>query len=68
MRSVDLSLFTPRSKTYPGILPMLHLDHVYFDDRLRLENFIIHRTRKALMASDHLPLVADFYLPEETEG
>ena len=23
----------------------------------------MHRTRKALMASDHLPLVADFALP-----
>ena len=68
MQSVDLSLFTPRSKTYPGILPVLHLDHMYYDQKMELENFIIHRTRRAVMASDHLPLVADFYLPEETEG
>jgi len=33
---------------------------MYFDRRLALEEFLLHRSRMALMASDHLPLVAHF--------
>jgi endonuclease/exonuclease/phosphatase family metal-dependent hydrolase len=58
--SVDLRLFSRLRRTYPGVLPVLHLDHFYFDNRLKLEGFKVHRSRKALVASDHLPLVADF--------
>lgn len=49
-----------RTRSYPGILPILHLDHIYYDEQLRLLDFRLHRTRLALVASDHLPLVADF--------
>jgi len=47
-------------RSYPGFLPFLHLDHIYYDDALCLEKLTVHRTRKALVASDHLPLVGDF--------
>jgi len=30
---------------------------------MRLQDVAIHRTRMALVASDHLPLVAEFSLP-----
>jgi endonuclease/exonuclease/phosphatase family metal-dependent hydrolase len=56
-----------RTKTYPGFLPLLHLDHIYFDPALQLERFTLHRSRTALVASDHVPLVADFLLAEEEE-
>ena len=49
-----------RRKTYPGLLPFLHLDHFYFDSQLKLEQLKLVRTREALIASDHLPLVAEF--------
>ena len=49
-------------RSYPGFLPLLHLDHIYYDETLCLEKFTLHRTRKALVASDHLPLVGDFLL------
>jgi endonuclease/exonuclease/phosphatase family metal-dependent hydrolase len=49
-----------RARTYPGLLPLLNLDHIYHDPVLCLEHFDWHRTRKTLVASDHLPLVADF--------
>jgi endonuclease/exonuclease/phosphatase family metal-dependent hydrolase len=52
-------LFRSR-KTYPGILPFLHLDHFYYDQRMSLLNVHVSRTRKALIASDHLPIVAEF--------
>jgi len=46
--------------TYPGVFPVLHLDHFYYDRHLRLAAFRVHRSRTALLASDHLPLVATF--------
>ena len=60
LESPDLRRHLPRSRTYPGVLPFLHLDHMYFDRSLKLEQLILHRSRTALVASDHLPLVADF--------
>jgi endonuclease/exonuclease/phosphatase family metal-dependent hydrolase len=58
--SVDLRLFTGRRRSYPGLLPLVHLDHFYFDRRLRLQKFSLVRTRVSLVASDHLPMVAEF--------
>jgi endonuclease/exonuclease/phosphatase family metal-dependent hydrolase len=48
------------ARTYPGVLPFLHLDHIYFDESLELLEARLHRSRTALIASDHLPIVADF--------
>jgi endonuclease/exonuclease/phosphatase family metal-dependent hydrolase len=62
LESADLEGFTRRRRTYPGVLPLMHLDHVYHDRSVHLENFTIHRSRTALVASDHLPLVADFVI------
>lgn len=47
-------------RTYPGILPFLHLDHFYYDASLTLVKLRLHRRREALIASDHLPLIAEF--------
>jgi endonuclease/exonuclease/phosphatase family metal-dependent hydrolase len=63
LKSVDVKNYLQRAKTFPGFLPILHLDHIYFEDRLELKGLTVHRSRKALVASDHLPLVADFKLP-----
>lgn len=49
-----------RARTYPSVLPLMHLDHVYYDPIIELTNVTVHRTRLALIASDHLPVVADF--------
>lgn len=51
-----------RARTYPGVFPILHLDHVYYNSPLKLERIFVHRSRLALAASDHLPIVADFTL------
>lgn len=48
------------SRTYPGVFPIMHLDHFYYDRQLVLKSFRLHRSRRALLASDHLPLVAEF--------
>jgi endonuclease/exonuclease/phosphatase family metal-dependent hydrolase len=60
MQSADMRAHLMRSRTYPGVLPFLHLDHIYYDPVLRLDKLSICRTRKALVASDHLPLVGEF--------
>jgi endonuclease/exonuclease/phosphatase family metal-dependent hydrolase len=41
------------------VLPFLHLDHIYYEGELELRKVELPRTRLALMASDHLPLVAE---------
>ena len=64
---VDLRTHLGRSRTYPGLVPFLHLDHIYFDAALKLEQLTLHRSGTALIASDHLPLVADFHL-DHTAG
>ncbi len=58
--SPDLRSHLRRRRTYPGMMPFLHLDHIYYDPVLHLERLSLHRTRRALVASDHLPLVGDF--------
>jgi endonuclease/exonuclease/phosphatase family metal-dependent hydrolase len=63
LNSVDIRTHLRRRRTYPGMVPVLHLDHIYYDDPLELQALVLHRTRLALVASDHLPLVADFHLP-----
>jgi endonuclease/exonuclease/phosphatase family metal-dependent hydrolase len=58
--SVEARLHLQRRKTYPGFMPVLHLDHFYFDERLELVKAKLVRTKMALVASDHLPIVAEF--------
>jgi endonuclease/exonuclease/phosphatase family metal-dependent hydrolase len=55
----DLRKHLVRTRAYPAILPLVHLDHIYFDHHLRVEKAAFHRSRLSLIASDHLPLVAD---------
>jgi endonuclease/exonuclease/phosphatase family metal-dependent hydrolase len=58
--SLDLRGFLlKRRRTYPGVLPFLHLDHIYYRGDVEIVAADLKRTRLALMASDHLPLIAD---------
>jgi len=61
-RSADDRVPLRRNRTFPAILPLVHLDHVYYDDDLELRRAALHRSRTARIASDHLPLWADFAL------
>ena len=58
-KSVDLKNYLQRRYTYPGFFPILHLDHIYYAGRVEILGIELPRTRLALVASDHLPLVAD---------
>lgn len=57
--SLDLRAHLRRRRTYPGFLPLLHLDHIYYRGEVEVVRAELKRTRTALMASDHLPLVAE---------
>lgn len=59
LRSVDVQSYLKRRRTYPGLFPILHLDHIYYAGRLEVLGVEMPRTRLSLLASDHLPLVAD---------
>ena len=58
----DLRVHLPRSRAYPHGLPLLHLDHIYYDHHFQVESARFLRGRTSLLASDHLPLVADLAL------
>ena len=59
LKALDLYPYLKRRRTYPGVFPLLHLDHIYYEGELELRNVELVRTRLSLMASDHLPLVAE---------
>ena len=65
LESADVRHHLKRARTYPGVLPFLHLDHIYYDRTLELKCLTLHKSRTALVASDHLPLIADFQFKEK---
>lgn len=60
LQNPDIRKHLRTRNTYPGLLPVMHLDHIYHDSALQLQKMTLHRSLTALMASDHLPLVAEF--------
>jgi endonuclease/exonuclease/phosphatase family metal-dependent hydrolase len=57
---IDMRRHAGRRRSYPGLLPFLHLDHIYFEPPLEVAQVELVRNRQTLIASDHLPLVAEF--------
>jgi len=67
--SSSFKTFRPRHavsfpRTFPGMLPLVSLDHCYYDHPLELRSSRLWRSRSALWASDHLPLIAEFRLAQ----
>ena len=58
--SLNLALHVRKRRSYPGLLPLMHLDHMYFERPLQVEKAELVRTRLSKIASDHLPLAATF--------
>jgi endonuclease/exonuclease/phosphatase family metal-dependent hydrolase len=58
--SLNLALHVRKRRSYPGLLPLVHLDHIYFERPLHVQRAELIRTRLSRIASDHLPLVATF--------
>jgi endonuclease/exonuclease/phosphatase family metal-dependent hydrolase len=64
-RKIHLRDYSRKRGSFPGPLPLLELDHIYHDDALELVEFRVVRTRLSLLASDHLPLLAEFRLKSD---
>jgi endonuclease/exonuclease/phosphatase family metal-dependent hydrolase len=62
LQSADIRSLLRRTRTYPGVFPFLHLDHIYYDPELEMKKLTLHKSRTALVASDHLPLVGEFVI------
>jgi endonuclease/exonuclease/phosphatase family metal-dependent hydrolase len=45
-------------RTHPAVFPLFRLDRIYWDVELEGEAFQVHRSRRARIASDHLPVLA----------
>ena len=45
-------------RTHPALFPLFALDRIYWDVELQGQEFHVHRSRQARVASDHLPVVA----------
>jgi endonuclease/exonuclease/phosphatase family metal-dependent hydrolase len=58
--SLNLELHVRKRRSYPGLLPVLHLDHIYFERPLYVQKAELVRTKLSKVASDHVPLVASF--------
>ena len=67
-KDADASAKRRLPRTFPGLFPFLHLDHIYFDPALKAERVTRHRSKAAIVASDHLPLVADFQIDLRAYG
>jgi len=61
-QSLDLRPFLKWRRTYPGMFPIFHLDHIYYDGPIEIMHAEVPRTLSSLLASDHMPLVADLHL------
>jgi endonuclease/exonuclease/phosphatase family metal-dependent hydrolase len=44
-------------RTHPAVFPLFKLDRIYWDVELEGETFQVHRSPRARVASDHLPVV-----------
>jgi endonuclease/exonuclease/phosphatase family metal-dependent hydrolase len=62
LNAIDLRKHLRRRRTYPGLFPILHLDHIYYQGDVHVTGLELPRTRRTLIASDHLPLVAELQI------
>ena len=51
-----------RSPTFPALLPVLSIDHIFVSPGIRVTDVFAPRDALSRLASDHLPLVMDFEL------
>jgi len=52
----------PSSGTFPATKPIFRLDEIYTSMASKLKTHRVHKTKLSQMASDHLPVVAEFIL------
>ena len=59
LESLDLGPFLKWRRTFPGIFPVFHLDHIYYAGAVEFVKVEVPRRWLSFVASDHVPLVAE---------
>ncbi len=59
---LDLTPFLQWRRTYPGVFPVFHLDHIYYRGSVEILKVEVPRRWLCLMASDHVPMVAEVHI------
>ena len=55
LQSIDLRQHLRRRRTYPGVFPVLHLDHIYYEGHVEVVKLELPRTRlKSIDLRAHL--------------
>lgn len=60
--SLDLAPFLQWRRTYPGVFPVFHLDHIYYQGSVEIIKVEVPRKWLCLVASDHIPMVAEVHI------
>ncbi len=58
-QSLDIRPFLKWPKTYPGFFPVFHIDQFYYQGDVQVVKVEAPRTWSAMIASDHMPIVAE---------
>jgi endonuclease/exonuclease/phosphatase family metal-dependent hydrolase len=62
LQNLDLFPYLRWRRTYPGILPIFHIDHIYYFGQMEILRIEIPRTWSAFIASDHMPILVDLQI------
>jgi len=49
-------------RTYPGFLPIFHIDHIYYQGQVEVLKVEVPRTLSTLIASDHMPILMELQI------
>jgi endonuclease/exonuclease/phosphatase family metal-dependent hydrolase len=64
MRPAGFQLASGHGRTFPAAAPLRRLDRVFFRGGVQACGAFVGHTALARRASDHLPLIVDFEIPE----
>jgi endonuclease/exonuclease/phosphatase family metal-dependent hydrolase len=67
LKGIDLTTHLMWRKTYPGMLPIFHLDNLYYSGNVEVVKIHVPRGWRALMASDHLPMLAELRITVKSQ-
>ncbi len=59
LRGLDLVPFLRWPKTYPGLLPIFHIDHIYYHGWVEILAVKVPRSFSTFIASDHMPMLVE---------
>lgn len=61
-QTLELLPFLLWPRTYPGIFPIFHIDQIYYRGNVEILKVEVPRTWSTLIASDHMPVLAELQI------